>query len=148
MYGMLMKPLTGNGNKGKGPKLAKAMVNDDDDDDDGDPENKQVGEKRKNKSTTSSSSASSSWLSSIRSIFDLSVLTIPAMALLSVANIFGMTGYYIPYVYIAGYAEEHTLRKCSAQLNCSNSLFVLLQSHAAFPSWNLSNDSFDLLCFE
>ena len=43
---------------------------------------------------------------SIGDIFDLSVLKIPAMALLSVANIFGMTGYYIPYVYIAGYAEE------------------------------------------
>ncbi len=44
--------------------------------------------------------------SGVFAIFDLSVLRLPAMALLSVANIFGMTGYYIPYVYIASYAED------------------------------------------
>lgn len=49
--------------------------------------------------------------SSIGAIFDLSVLRIPAMTLLSIANIFGMTGYYIPYVYIAGYAEENIYGK-------------------------------------
>lgn len=33
------------------------------------------------------------------------------MILLSIANVFGMTGYYIPYVYIAGYAEESIFGK-------------------------------------
>ncbi|KAI2809083.1 hypothetical protein BLOT_000225 [Blomia tropicalis] len=44
---------------------------------------------------------------SIREIFDLSVLQIPAMALLSIANIFGMSGYYIPYFFISDYALEN-----------------------------------------
>lgn len=48
---------------------------------------------------------------SIASIFDLSVLKMPVMILLSIANVFGMTGYYIPYVYIAGYAEESIFGK-------------------------------------
>ncbi len=36
----------------------------------------------------------------VRNLFDLSVLRQTAMALLSVSNVFGMTGYYIPFVYI------------------------------------------------
>ncbi|XP_054166022.1 monocarboxylate transporter 12-B-like [Oppia nitens] len=40
----------------------------------------------------------------ILTIFDLSVLKQPVMVLLVVANIFGMTGYYIPFVYITQYA--------------------------------------------
>lgn len=49
--------------------------------------------------------------SSIGAIFDLSVLKMPVMTLLSIANVFGMSGYYIPYVYIAGYAEENIYGK-------------------------------------
>lgn len=48
---------------------------------------------------------------SIREIFDLSVLQIPAMALLSIANIFGMSGYYIPYFFISDYALENIYGK-------------------------------------
>lgn len=42
----------------------------------------------------------------VREIFDLSVLRKPAMALLSISNIFGMTGYYIPFVYITQHVRK------------------------------------------
>ncbi|CAG2171878.1 unnamed protein product [Oppiella nova] len=39
-------------------------------------------------------------------IFDLSVLKKPVMILLVVANVFGMTGYYIPFVYITQHVRN------------------------------------------
>ena len=56
---------------------------------------------------TDNNKADNNKTSSSTAIIDLTVLQIPAMALLSVANIFGMIGYYIPYVYIVGYAEAN-----------------------------------------
>lgn len=48
---------------------------------------------------------------SLNEIFDFSILKIPAMALLSVSNIFGMMGYYIPYVYIKSFSIANIIRK-------------------------------------
>lgn len=42
----------------------------------------------------------------VRNLFDLSVLRQPAMVLLSVSNVFGMTGYYIPFVYITQHVRK------------------------------------------
>ncbi len=42
----------------------------------------------------------------VRNLFDLSVLRQPAMALLSVSNVFGMAGYYIPFVYITQHVRK------------------------------------------
>lgn len=42
----------------------------------------------------------------LKDVLDVSMLQIPTMALLVLSNIFGMLGYYIPYVYIARFATE------------------------------------------
>ncbi|OTF73268.1 hypothetical protein BLA29_001418 [Euroglyphus maynei] len=42
----------------------------------------------------------------VRDVLDFSVLKIAPMALLAISNVFGMIGYYIPYVYIVRFATE------------------------------------------
>ncbi|XP_075586083.1 monocarboxylate transporter 7-like [Dermatophagoides farinae] len=43
----------------------------------------------------------------LKEVLDFSVLKITPMALLALSNVFGMIGYYIPYVYVVRFATEH-----------------------------------------
>lgn len=43
-------------------------------------------------------------------IFDFQILKLPAMMILSISNLFGMSGYYIPYFYIADFATNSVKR--------------------------------------
>lgn len=114
LYGMLMKPLTADKKKKCLKESKNASINSEPLTSKGEAE--APAPKRTKTNATKKKSTDSS-KSSIGAIFDLSVLKMPVMTLLSIANVFGMSGYYIPYVYIAGYAEESIYvgeRKASA----------------------------------